>query len=930
MEKDLKSQILESIIESSKSVDWNNTENFTASCLAEKLSASRNVVSQYLNEYVNDKLMVKVNTRPVLFFSKASLCNECDSLKDSYDSLDDLKSAVSKNSNRSISFTKLIGHQGSLNSIIQHCKSAITYPGSGLPILLLGNTGVGKSLIAQTMYEYGCEKNVFSESSRFITVNCSEYANNPEFFLTNLFGCKKGAYTGADKDREGLISLADGGMLFLDEVHCLSSECQEKLFLFMDKGIYHMVGDNEKWYQASEHLVFATTEDPKTVLLKTLYRRIPITTYIPALHERPKQEKRELLSFLLAKESQQIKKEIRVTSRFYRILSEVEYSENIGQLSNCIKASVASAYVNSNKEEDSYLKLDMNNIPETILVQAMSEGLLNRFSETTELTLEEIKKDQQKELKLYLFNNDILSLYEQYASNNEELNIRLQRRFSQYLDSIYFTDQNKLSVKELMYHGVIEKICERLSKKYQVTFQNNEIIALCRLLDDLVLNVSSLDNQYHNNSMQILKLIQDLRGYNERSVEMSQEFFVLLKQLLNLEFNALAILDGIIFLRVLSNRVIEKETRCMILSHGYSTASSLAAAANHMLDEELFDAIDMPMDVTVFTIVAKLNEYIDRQRHLRDLIILVDMGSLENIYKRIQVKDHINIVIFNNVTIKLALDIGNKVQQNYSVQRIMETIHQKDYLNNAVLIENRKKEKAILSVCNTGITTAEKICSLVEESLPRKIDCNIIAYNFDHIVESGIDAPIFHQYDVQYILGTMDPHLEGYTFISVEDIIEKQNIEKIRLLMGSLLSEQELEDFSQNIIKNFSLQNLLDYLTILNPKKIVSYVEEILDVLQQKLNLTMQSNTMVGLYLHVSCLIERLITDKYITNYDHLDQFILNNQDFIEIVKDAFKNLEKHYCVEIPVSEIAYIYDYIYRLPSVANRTNSVEQSFFQ
>ena len=62
-------------------------------------------------------------------------------------------------------------------------------------------------------------------------MNCSEYANNPELLTANLFGHTKGAFTGADKDRAGLLTIANGGVLFLDEVHCLNSECQEKLFL---------------------------------------------------------------------------------------------------------------------------------------------------------------------------------------------------------------------------------------------------------------------------------------------------------------------------------------------------------------------------------------------------------------------------------------------------------------------------------------------------------------------------------------------------------------------------------------------------------------------------------------------------------------------------------------------------------------------------
>ena len=124
--------------------------------------------------------------------------------------------------------------------------------------------------MAQLMYEYALNHQLIEADKKFLIVNCSEYANNPELLTANLFGHKKGAFTGADKDNPGLIKLAEGGVLFLDEVHCLPPECQEKLFLFMDKGIYHMVGDNEKWYQSSLRLIFATTEKPEEVLLKTL------------------------------------------------------------------------------------------------------------------------------------------------------------------------------------------------------------------------------------------------------------------------------------------------------------------------------------------------------------------------------------------------------------------------------------------------------------------------------------------------------------------------------------------------------------------------------------------------------------------------------------------------------------------------------------
>lgn len=920
----LKASILQRLKEYSR-MDQEDLSLCTTSSLAKELNASRNVISQYLNEYVEQGVLIKINERPVLFFTR-DICTRKEELMSTYPSYEQFKKDVELWNKKSMAFTKLIGHKGSLSSIVQQCKSAITYPNGGLPILLLGPTGVGKSLIANTMYEYGVEKGIFTQKSRCITVNCSEYADNPEFFLTNLFGCKKGAYTGADKDREGLISLANGGMLFLDEVHCLSNECQEKLFLFMDKGIYHMVGDNDKWYEAHEHLVFATTENPKTALLKTLYRRIPIVTKIPSLGERPKQEKQELMVYLLEKESKRIHREIRITQRLCQIIEHLEFPENIGQFMNCIRVLVANAYV---AKQEGDLQLDIQFLDDERIEQCNQEGLFVQYGDTSLITLKELKINQKRELKLYAFNRDIITICEEFQQDFDLLLHRSARRFQQYMDAICFQDDTGSSIKELLYYGVIENICAKLGKKYAVTFSNNALINLAKLYNDYVINGNSCDSLLQTHTRGIEESIALFTKYMPDIVAMTSDFSTQTKHLLNFEMNSLMFLDAILYIKELSTKIKERETRCMILAHGYSTASSLATTANYMVEDDIFDAMDMPMDVNVKTIAEKLSDYISTRKKMRDLIILVDMGSLEDIYKRVVLKDHINIVIMNNVTIKLALEVGMMVKQNIPVERIMENVKTQDYSSKAVFIENRKKEKAILTVCATGIATAEKISGLLKESLPMKSDLTVLEYSFDTLASGGRDAAIFDHYDVQFIIGTMDPQVEGIPFISIEEIIEKQNMHKIKHLMEHVLSSSELEIFSANIIRNFSLQNLLDYLTILNPKKIIGYVEEIINSIQHDLDLQMSGNTIVGLYLHISCLIERLIMDKYITRYDDLENFVQTQQTFIDVVKKAFVNLERHYCVEIPVSEIAYIYDYIYRLQSVEKKERSVEDSLF-
>ena len=68
---------------------------------------------------------------------------------------------------------------------------------------------------------------------------------------------------------------------------------------------------------------------------------------------------------------------------------------------------------------------------------------------------------------------------------------------------------------------------------------------------------------------------------------------------------------------------------------------------------------------------------------------------------------------------------------------------------------------------------------------------------------------------------------------------------------------------------------------------------------------------MIGLYVHLCCLVERLVTKTSLENYQNLEKFQADHSDFIAQVRECFQGISSHYKVELPVSEIAYIYDYI-------------------
>ena len=89
---------------------------------------------------------------------------------------------------------------------------------------------MGKSFLAELMYQYARTTGNFKPNMPFYQFNCADYAENPQLLLAQLFGYRKGAFTGATEEKKGIVEQCDGGILFLDEVHRLPPRARRSCF----------------------------------------------------------------------------------------------------------------------------------------------------------------------------------------------------------------------------------------------------------------------------------------------------------------------------------------------------------------------------------------------------------------------------------------------------------------------------------------------------------------------------------------------------------------------------------------------------------------------------------------------------------------------------------------------------------------------------
>ena len=177
---------------------------------------------------------------------------------------------------------EIVGHSPRIIEVRQLVALAAR---SDFHVLITGETGTGKELVARAIHHYSG-----LASEPFVSHNCALAPR--DLFESEFFGHRRGAFTGADRDHVGLLSQADGGVLFLDEVEALAPELQAKLLRVLDDGEVRPVG-SEDVQRVSVRFLAATNRDPQQMiaegtLREDLYYRLRgFEIHLPLLRERP-------------------------------------------------------------------------------------------------------------------------------------------------------------------------------------------------------------------------------------------------------------------------------------------------------------------------------------------------------------------------------------------------------------------------------------------------------------------------------------------------------------------------------------------------------------------------------------------------------------------------------------------------------------------
>jgi len=909
----------------------NGSDNgIDSNTVAEALGIWRNDASSELNALVERGILRKQGNRPILFFPVAA------------DTEPTKAEPVSNQVSRPESFVNIIGYDGSLKLQVQLAKAAALYPPNGMHTLLTGETGVGKTLLAEEIWKYISGSRP-DQKIPFIVFNCSEYADNPQLLLSQLFGHEKGSFTGADTDKAGMIEKAGGGVLLLDEIHRLPSTGQEMFFTVIDKGLYRRLGSTVERY-VNLMIIGATTESPESALLDTFKRRIPMLIHVPNLSVRPIKERLELVLFFLGNESKRLRLPIKISNHALKILVAYESKMNIGDLRNEIQISCARSYMtylNQESNQQDCIQIDGYHLSRKIntgyVWQDAIDKLVDSMSKSGEWTIHpddnrtgnvHSKENSMGSLDFYGFIEKRIAAYKKEKRSYSEIELHVSLDLRQYYDEM---------VRK------IDAVTETSSVPSMYTTISNSVAAI----SSEIIRLAELEfDRYYSQGIRV-----SIASFLEQTKSFAKAGRVLFNKEIDgiarhctaekefLRANVKSILEGLdIFLTDGEIAVLalllaqpdlqDKKTHIgfIILAHGDAVASGMAAFANEIIGASIVRSIDVPIDCSPEKLLENLCHAVHEYDQGLGVIIMSDISAvsiIKQLQEHVSSKCHIVPFISTSLTIdvckailsskqdieEIVLNVIFKFRNN--MQSVLLAQEFSPDTNYNTYEEDSKERNVIFTYCVTGTGSAR----MARELLLKEHGFSLMA----DIIPLGMTDDIHNKAQklggrLKLVIGHFDPGIDGIPFIGMESLLTQEGLNRIKILLDEWNVNQismKSDVHPSELSLDERLQHINRYASQFAPSlptdSITQQATHILNSIHALYIDPLLPEMSVRIYIHSLAMFERLLTVESVPLSIVNAETAKSHGRFFNTLKSILNDACSHFDETVSDTEVYYL-----------------------
>lgn len=755
------------------------------------------------------------------------------------------------------------------------------------------------------MYQFAKESETIPADAPFVSFNCADYAQNPQLLFGHIFGVIKGAYTGAEETREGLLKKADGGILFLDEIHRLPPEGQEMLFTFIDKGEFRPLGESANVHHAQVQIIGATTESPDNFLLETFTRRIPMTITLPSLAERNLEERYQLVEFFLNQEATRLHQSIRVHRKALIAFLLYHASANVGQLQRDLKLACAKAFLHYKTKTANYILIEQDDLP--IHVQ---KGLLHLKDEPEKLNrLIDVNKAIFKFVDTsdeFVETEDVHDVYHaiqekadqlmKEGKDQSELEEALYVDVDQYFHNYMVQLPTHQTAKEIIAPAVwelTEKVYAMAEEKLNRKYNEKMKFAFSLHLQSTIERVREQKHIIHPD-------LNNIRKKYPKEFQVAIDLSALIEQELSIEipFDEIGFLTMFLTEEVVDTSLSqENQVEVIVMMHGRSTATSMVETVQELLSIESGIALDMPLTVEVKAMYEKLKQTVIKLNPVKGVLILSDMGSLTSFGNMLTEELGIRTKTVTMVSTPVVLEAMRKASLGRGLEDIYQSCEQ--------LFENKYKahvlrakpvKKAVIFTCFTGEGVAEQLRKVVAPIIDEtKIEIIVLQFLHKEAFRERIDQ-LMEEYNILAIMGSVAFEYRDIPFFSALEVLSEGGLGIVsRILNDEVPYEKLIASLEGNLQAVSSAEQL------------VYFLRKVISELQLQLNVILESGVDIGMILHLAFLIERVKLGAVDREFPDLNEFAKNHMVEMQITQQMMENVEIEYDIVIPQSEIAYL-----------------------
>ncbi|MGM9973931.1 MAG: PRD domain-containing protein, partial [Clostridiaceae bacterium] len=540
----------------------------------------------------------------------------------------------------------------------------------------------------------------------------------------------------------GVVGKANGGVLFLDEVHRLPPEGQEMLFYLIDKGKYSPLGDEEK--KCCEVLIIcATTEDIDNVLLNTFTRRIPMNIKIPPLKDRTLEERYTLICEFFTTEAARIGKDIHVSQNTMRQLLLYECPGNVGQLKSDIQLGCANGFLNSLSLRGNSIEIHC-----TDFASHVNQGLLvykNYAQEVDKLLKDDMEicftpKGQRSSIKEGDYSlphnfyegieNRMAELHRRGVEDNE-IKLLMELDIENYFKN-FIRNFEKGATKFELSKVVSEKIITMLENFLRMGGKRLNKIFPVKVAYGLALHVNSTIERLKSGKEIVNHNLSNIKSNFPQEYELARELAGIIERdfFVKVPEDEIGFIAMFLTVDELECQEFEDKPIVVIAMHGRSTASSMGEVVNKLVGANNVYPYDMNLDKSPELAYEELRELIHKKHQGAGVMLLVDMGSLGTFGELIGKELGIEIKVFTLVSTPIAIECSRRAVIESDIDKIYSDLNSSlaTYASYNIKVTDTflpSEENLIITLCSTGEGSAIELKNFIEGKL------NLKSYNAD-------------------------------------------------------------------------------------------------------------------------------------------------------------------------------------------------------